>query len=79
VSDLATWIRERAPADTDLDRPTMVELTAELAQTERLWGDFVQHDGDARFFQQLYRDPNLDVWLICWVDGQSTGYHDHDR
>ncbi len=39
----------------------------------------VRHDAEARFYQQLYRDPNLDVWLICWVDGQSTGYHDHDR
>ena len=39
----------------------------------------MRHDKEARFYQQLYRDPNLDVWLICWVDGQNTGYHDHDR
>ena len=57
----------------------MSELAAELAATEHLWRSFVRHDDDARFYQQLYRDPNLDVWLICWVDGQSTGYHDHDR
>ena len=55
------------------------ELAAELVATEHLWRPYVRHDADARFYQQLYRDPNLDVWLICWVDGQSTGYHDHDR
>jgi hypothetical protein len=76
---LATWLRERVPADTDLDRPTMIALATELARTEPLWRPFARHDADARFYQQLYRDPNLDVWLICWVDGQNTGYHDHDR
>jgi hypothetical protein len=79
VIGLAEWVRARVPADTDLDRPGMVELAAELAGTEQLWGSHVRHDADARFYQQLYRDPNLDVWLICWVDAQSTGYHDHDR
>ena len=79
MSDLASWIRERVPPDTDLDRPTMSDLAAELAATPALWQAQVRHDAGARFFQQLYRDPNLDVWLICWVDGQNTGYHDHDR
>ena len=79
VSQLAAWIRERVPPDTDLDRPTMSKLAAELVAAEHLWRPFVRHDEEARFYQQLYRDPNLDVWLICWVDGQNTGYHDHDR
>ncbi len=79
MSDLATWLRERVPADTDLDRPAMLDLASELVATDHLWRSYVRHDADARFYQQLYRDPNLDVWLICWVDGQSTGYHDHDR
>ena len=57
----------------------MSDLAAELVATDHLWRPYVRHDHDARFYQQLYRDPNLDVWLICWVDGQSTGYHDHDR
>ena len=26
VSEIAVWLRERVPADTDLDRPTMAEL-----------------------------------------------------
>jgi predicted metal-dependent enzyme (double-stranded beta helix superfamily) len=79
ISELAAWLRGRVPPDTDLDRPAMSQLAAELVATEHLWREHVRHDADARFYQQLYRDPNLDVWLICWVDGQSTGYHDHDR
>ena len=57
----------------------MSELAAELVVADHLWRPSVRHDADARFYQQLYRDPNIDVWLICWVEGQSTGYHDHDR
>lgn len=79
MSDIASWLRERVPADTDLDRATMAALAGELGAAEAIWQPHVRHDHDARFYQQLYRDPNLDVWLICWVDGQSTGYHDHDR
>jgi hypothetical protein len=79
MPDLASWLRERIPADTDLDRPGLARLVAELAAEERLWRPLVYHDAEERYYRQLYRDPNLDIWLIGWVDGQSTGYHDHDR
>jgi Cysteine dioxygenase type I len=79
MTDFASWIRERVPAGVDLDRPTMARLAAEIVEEETLWRSFVCHDEGIRFYQQLYRDPNVDVWLICWLNAQSTGYHDHDR
>jgi len=79
MTDLAAWLRRRLPADTDLDRPAMRELVGEIASEERFWRPLVKHEREARYYHQLYRDPNLDIWLICWIDGQSTGYHDHDR
>jgi predicted metal-dependent enzyme (double-stranded beta helix superfamily) len=79
VSDIATWVRERIAPDLDLDRPAMVDLARAIVRDESLWRPFARHDTEMRFYQQLYRDPNLDIWLICWVAGQSTGYHDHDR
>jgi hypothetical protein len=79
VIDIAAWLRARVPADTDLDRPTMAELAADIVSEAQLWQPFARHDAETRFYRQLYRDPNVDVWLICWVDGQRTGYHDHDR
>lgn len=79
MKDLAAWLRERVPADTDLDRPAMARLVADVVAAERFWRPSVRHDHEMRFYRQLYRDPNVDVWLICWVEGQSTGYHDHDR
>jgi len=79
MSEIGDWLRARIPADRDLDRPTLLRLVGELGEAEPLWRSFVRHDVETRFYQQLYRDPNLDIWLICWANGQSTGYHDHDR
>jgi hypothetical protein len=79
MSDLASWIAERLPPDHDLDRPALARLAIAIGQEETLWRPFVRHDAEERFYQQLYRDPSVDVWLICWVEGQGTGYHDHDR
>ena len=79
MTEITAWIRDRVPADVDLDREQMSRFAAEIVREESLWRSYVCHDGESRFYRQLYRDPNLDIWLICWVDGQSTGYHDHDR
>ena len=57
----------------------MRSLVTELAAQPRFWKRFVRHDPDTRYFAQLYRDPHLDIWLICWQNAQDTGYHDHDR
>jgi hypothetical protein len=78
LSDLARWIHERVPEDEDLDRLALARLATELGGEGRFWRHLVRHDPSSRYFIQLYRDPHLDVWLICWLDAQDTGYHDHD-
>ena len=61
MTDIATWIRERFPADQDLDRPALARLAIEIGETEALWKSFERHDSAERFYHQLYRDPNVDV------------------
>ena len=77
--DLAHWVHDRVPEDTELDRPALARLATDLGNERRFWGEFVRHDPSTRHFVQLYRDPHLDLWLICWLDAQDTGYHDHDQ
>ncbi len=79
MTDIATYIAASVPANVDLDETGCRKLGVALAAEESLWRHLVRHDPDERFYHQLYRDPNVDVWLICWLDEQSTGYHDHDR
>jgi Cysteine dioxygenase type I len=78
MNEIATWLRERVPPDEDLDRAQLAELATALGRESRLWSDLVRHDPDERYFVQLYRDTHLDIWLICWLNQQDTGYHDHD-
>lgn len=42
------------------------------------WSEHVQHDPTQRHFTLLHRDDELEIWLICWLDGHDTGFHDHD-
>ncbi|HZU20682.1 MAG TPA: cysteine dioxygenase family protein [Gaiellaceae bacterium] len=78
MSDLRTLIHERCPPGENLTRPQLAELATAIAHRPDLWREHVRHDPSSRYFTQLYRDANVDVWLICWLDAQDTGYHDHD-
>jgi hypothetical protein len=76
--DVAAWVHAWVPEDADLDRASLSTLVVELGRNPQYWEHLVHHDPDTRYFHQLYRDPHLDLWLICWLDAQDTGYHDHD-
>jgi hypothetical protein len=78
LSELRSWIHERCRAGENLTRAELAALATALGQEPRFWREHVHHDPSTRYFKQLYRDVNVDVWLICWLDAQDTGYHDHD-
>jgi rhodanese-related sulfurtransferase/mannose-6-phosphate isomerase-like protein (cupin superfamily) len=41
------------------------------------WLERVRLRADRRWYERLYDGPDYDVWLISWMPGQSTGFHDH--
>ena len=64
--------------DAELDREALRRLVREIAGAPALWGPLVDADPDARRFEQLWRDDHVDVWVISWMRGHDTGFHDHD-
>ena len=51
----------------------------ELAARPDLWEQHVRHDpASGRHYVSLYRDADVDVWLLCWNLEDDTGWHDHD-
>jgi hypothetical protein len=78
MTDLRDWIHERVAAGENLTRPQLAALAVAIGHERGFWAELVRHDPSTRYFNQLYRDANLDVWLICWLDAQDTGYHDHE-
>jgi rhodanese-related sulfurtransferase/mannose-6-phosphate isomerase-like protein (cupin superfamily) len=41
------------------------------------WMDRVRLRTDDRWYERLYQDSEYDIWVISWMPGQSTGFHDH--
>jgi hypothetical protein len=78
MDEIAAWIVQRIPKDEDLSRPALAELALELGREPLLWRHLVRFDPEERVFAELYRDVHLDVWLLCWLNQQDTGFHDHD-
>jgi predicted metal-dependent enzyme (double-stranded beta helix superfamily) len=55
-----------------------VDVVRRLAADPERWEALVRHDPDRRAYEELHRDDDLAVWLICWMDDHDTGFHDHD-
>jgi len=58
---------------TPQDLAVIVQAFASSVQ----WLDRVRLRVDRRWYERLYAGREYDVWLISWMPGQSTGYHDH--
>jgi rhodanese-related sulfurtransferase len=41
------------------------------------WMDKVRLRAEQRWYERPYHGPDYDIWVISWLPGQSTGFHDH--
>jgi hypothetical protein len=64
--------------DHDLDLPALRRLVSRIAADSATWGPLVNLDAEHRHFAQLSRDDYVDIWVISWMNGHDTGFHDHD-
>lgn len=51
----------------------IVERTAALDD----WIGRVRLCGHGRWYERIYDCADYDLWVISWMPGQSTGFHDH--
>jgi predicted metal-dependent enzyme (double-stranded beta helix superfamily) len=66
------------PRERDLSPVELEAFVRELAEQPELWIERVRHDATQRVYEELISDAHLTAWLICWIDEQDTGFHDHD-
>ncbi|MBV2154247.1 cysteine dioxygenase family protein [Kitasatospora sp. SUK 42] len=69
-------------ARTDLpDHPTTVaeyaRLVREIAADRARWEPLVRYDALTRWYARLETGPGYEVWLLSWLPGQGSGFHDH--
>ncbi len=48
-----------------------------LTATPAEWVTRVRLDAEGRWYERIQAGDGWEVWLISWLPGQSTGFHDH--
>jgi hypothetical protein len=61
-----------------LELPALRALVAGIAADPSSWRALVDFNAEHRHYAQLRRDDQVDVWVISWMNGHDTGFHDHD-
>jgi predicted metal-dependent enzyme (double-stranded beta helix superfamily) len=59
-----------------LRRARLADLVRLAAATGE-WSALVRYTEDERWYHRLERGENHEVWLLSWLPGQRTGFHDH--
>jgi rhodanese-related sulfurtransferase len=54
----------------------LADIVSRFASSDG-WLDRVRLRTEHRWYERLYQGPDYDIWVISWMPGQSTGYHDH--
>ena len=57
--------------------PRLAEIARSLAERPEEWLHRVRLSADGRWYERLHHDDDHEVWLISWLPGQATGFHDH--
>jgi predicted metal-dependent enzyme (double-stranded beta helix superfamily) len=61
-----------------VDLATLGLVARGIARRPELWRAHVIADPGERHYRRLISEPHMSVWMLCWMPGQATGFHDHD-
>ena len=60
-----------------LSQARLSQIVSALATRPGGWGEVVRYDAGRRWYRRLELTDDHEVWLLSWLPGQSTGFHDH--
>jgi predicted metal-dependent enzyme (double-stranded beta helix superfamily) len=55
----------------------LAEVVRRLGAIPRQWMSRVRLSAEGRWYERIHIDGSYEVWLISWLPGQATGFHDH--
>lgn len=65
------------PHDDLLTTDELESLAVGIFERPDIWQPLVRVDGEQRRYELIYEDEQLDAWVLSWMPGQGTGFHDH--
>ncbi len=52
-------------------------VAREIALRTEVWEPLARVDTAHRRYELVYEDDRMDAWILSWMPGQGTGFHDH--
>ena len=63
--------------ESRLELPELVGLVRTFAEDPDLWLPRIRFSAQNRWWTRLHADDRSDVWLLTWLQDQTTELHDH--
>jgi predicted metal-dependent enzyme (double-stranded beta helix superfamily) len=70
-------IDDLAPHEGLLSPEELEQVARGILERPELWEPLVRVDQEQRRYELLYEDERMDAWVLSWMAGQGTGFHDH--
>ena len=61
----------------DRSRINLIKIATDLANQRALWEPLVSYDSATRYYVRLAHEQEFEAWLLTWLPGQGTDWHDH--
>lgn len=77
---MSTMIRPTSPATAPgrlLGGRQLGDVVRRVAANPAEWLTRVRLNPAGRWYEQIHLDDSHEVWVISWLPGQATGFHDH--
>ena len=68
---------ELVPHDGLLSTEELEDVARAIAERAEIWEPLVHADPERRRYELVYEDDRMDAWVLSWMPGQGTGFHDH--
>jgi Cysteine dioxygenase type I len=65
------------PHDGLLTTGELEQLAVDIFERPEIWKPLVRVDAEQRRYELIYEDEHVDAWVLSWMPGQGTGFHDH--
>lgn len=76
---LERWLEPLLPlGNAPLGEEDLLRLVCGIGVAREAWSPFVHHERAAHRAVCLHTQSAVELWLVCWLDGQSTGVHRHE-
>lgn len=62
---------------SSVNKDPLTSVVQRIAEHEEWWRPKLEYHAEQRWWTKLVSHRNLEVWLLTWLEDQTTDFHDH--